>query len=968
MSFSESTRTQYLFELNEANSIEQSAHLKGGSHEDSINDSVKAREALKDNKKQEFVNEDLMDFESTLAINSQESCFNKTRNNNVAQEFDLIARKVDSTIQELNRVYKEIGYSSQEIADKKSHIFDAIQGTLVSFSDNLQREKSNIESECEWLRQQIKIILAMINDNNGEKNLSLVNRGILFENSKWFEMGYSNETFAKANNMSRKDSFYDDSPFNITATGTDNDLSFQNNFGSNVNRIPEITLAKLKYKLNSIFMDVLKEFVVSFKKLNDLNLIYLDISDTIRPLPSSNQNSLMTLLPGREEAEYHRQILGQFDIVTRHLKISFNATAFDTEKEESDNYEFIISSPQKPNKESEKRQLGDLDNEMRHSTGNAMSYLRDLNYELVRVIRSLKVTKITPETLKSIQREISICEAELIVREELMIEKIKTCLELIEILHLSDDQLVKMQKQYNILKAKEDNIDGYIDLETLKFMHINPRHFGLNDAHISVINKFTSVLQSIKDSKQRKLNNYSEKCQDLWKKFHEDPKYTESFIEANNNLTDLSLMNFKMELNRLYIKRSEYIENFITDARVQIEKLWDRMYYSTELRKRFKYFNYDLNDGEADKEVILNEHEAELLALKAEFKSKTKIYTLYDLLNDLLKDQVFLRNSSKDSSRLLSKNSCKILLNEEKLRKRIEKNMPKIIDTLKGEIIKDDEKRKMEGQPPLTVYDENFLEKVVKIETESLGSRNNRSFGNKSLQDSPNRSKNPTEKSSPIKEAGVSPSTKGVQNNALRRGMKNKNIRSSPPKHFLALKKPSVPRQRAYRNPTAIKLTNALNTSLGTEFIESTIDSPVVKSQNNSNFERFKTNRLQPLNSPLVANQFDIHGDSPLSYNAHVQMPSSPKVFPLPLGINNDNGTSNLFSSIREKQSSISEDQENVRFELSPVLLKNFKLHDRPDSSATSDKLSSLTCDSSTIVGDDYQLWRQEKIKELNDP
>ncbi|OXT09733.1 hypothetical protein B9K03_12130, partial [Rothia sp. Olga] len=38
---------------------------------------------------------------------------------------------------------------------------------------------------------------------------------------------------------------------------------------------------------------------------------------------------------------------------------------------------------------------------------------------------------------------------------------------------------------------------------------------------------------------------------------------------------------------------------------------------------------------------------------------------------NLLKDKEFLAQSSKDSSRLLSRNSHKILLNEERARKRI---------------------------------------------------------------------------------------------------------------------------------------------------------------------------------------------------------------------------------------------------------------------------------------------------------
>ena len=51
---------------------------------------------------------------------------------------------------------------------------------------------------------------------------------------------------------------------------------------------------------------------------------------------------------------------------------------------------------------------------------------------------------------------------------------------------------------------------------------------------------------------------------------------------------------------------------------------------------------------------------------------------MYEELQELLKDQQFLIESSKDSSRLLSKNSCKILLNEEKLGRESTKLYPNL--------------------------------------------------------------------------------------------------------------------------------------------------------------------------------------------------------------------------------------------------------------------------------------------------
>ena len=63
-------------------------------------------------------------------------------------------------------------------------------------------------------------------------------------------------------------------------------------------------------------------------------------------------------------------------------------------------------------------------------------------------------------------------------------------------------------------------------------------------------------------------------------KLGESDEYITNFLSKNNSLTDLSLLNFKMELNRLYIKRSEYIESFISDARTEIEKCGQDVLFS----------------------------------------------------------------------------------------------------------------------------------------------------------------------------------------------------------------------------------------------------------------------------------------------------------------------------------------------------------------------------------------------------
>ena len=111
-----------------------------------------------------------------------------------------IESNVGEALNELSSTYKTIGYSSREIASKKTEIFTAIHTTINNFAESLQREQTTIENECEWLRQQILIILAMINDQKGDKSLNLLQRGLVFANEEQYSDGYKQDILTKLSN------------------------------------------------------------------------------------------------------------------------------------------------------------------------------------------------------------------------------------------------------------------------------------------------------------------------------------------------------------------------------------------------------------------------------------------------------------------------------------------------------------------------------------------------------------------------------------------------------------------------------------------------------------------------------------------------------------------------------------------------------------------------------------------------
>ncbi|RLV85116.1 Anaphase spindle elongation protein [Meyerozyma sp. JA9] len=857
-------------------------------------------------------------------------------------KFDHIATNVNQAIADLNEIYTKIGFSTTETRIKKAEIFSAIEDTISNFSSSLMREKNNIENECEWLRQQIRIILAMINDDKGERNLRCSDRGIVFEDVKLYEQGYKEDVVDRLEYLqSRRQRFYATSPFNLTSPyipEEDNSPSITNQYEYMTKTIPQLSLLQLKSNLNRIFLQVLQSFMKPFRKLTELNLAFLDIYDTVGNIANVQDSPILKTLPNRQESEEHATLIHEFEEIMSTFKHSKHGKG-----NINDSTQFIVSSPRKNQARETQTPIS--------PSSDTIEELRDVNYKLIRVIRCLRITKMSPELFSKLQKIINSYAAAMGERKNQMSEMISKCLTLIGNLSLTEKQLQLIQKNFEtVSEIKNGNgasatSEGYFDVETLQFIQHNPTEFGLHDGHLKFVEKFVSTLERLHESKQRKKNHYLKTCTMLWERLDESEAYINDFLSSNHDLSENSLVNFKMELNRLYLKRSEYVDDFIKRARSEIEKLWNDMLYSSEMRQCFKYYDYDTETSDEDKEEVLNSHEVELSTLKQEYEARKPILQLYEQVQELAKDQQFLTESSKDSSRLLSKNSCKILLNEEKIRKKLIKNMPRLINSLKSEVIKFNDSQLSQGKKPLQAYGEDFFEMVIMLESEYVNKKSDKGRNSHS----PSRPVSYSPKRAAI---GRPSPTKGVSSRSPQRILKPTEI--SPPKRT-GIQKPTKRAPKFSRNGVInSRLTSVVNSMSSFSDMSHNLESPI--SSNSLNYISGSHmpslsrdySQLQPLNSPLKPEESCISQStvrlSPLQQSGLANRE--------PMG-QGDKLTSSPIS--RAPEATRPEGKENE----STVTGKDGEQF-------SGKRHSEVSNESSFLMSDDYQSWRDQRIRLLN--
>lgn len=912
-------------------------------------------------------------FDESIVIENTQS--------QAAEQFDLVATKVNDTIQEIKSVYSEIGYSQEEVTAKKNEIFETIRETICSFTQNLQREKTSIQNECDWLRQQIHLIFSILNEDRGERILSLTDRWLLFKDDPQLKQDIAAERskwqLAKDSHMLLpQTSQFSYSSHLMGAPGKD--LSSMNGWTE-----PNYSLLQMKSRLNYIFLEALKTFVRVFCKFTELNVAFWENIDVIVEdwTPDVNDTFLCSI-PNKAAAHAHAKLLKDFENMLGDLKLEqrLDRKAKILESE-SDNYAFIISSPRK---RSSSRQVSQNKSGRCLSFEDEMSRLRDINYSIVRTIRSLKVSKFNNVVLTNMRKAVENTEEEIRKRAAHIREKLQLCLKLADSLSLGKNDVITILKETELHNSGFNQLvsrEGQIEVETLHFILENPHELGLKDQHINFITKLLNTLQEIKRSKEQRLENLMSACARLWETLNESQEYVDTFLARNDNLTDDAIYNFENELRRLQEKRRDFIEEFIRSTREEIEKFHVLLFHTTSQRQEFKYYELDLSFTTEDKEKILTDHEEELDKLKNEYQSKHKILELYLELKLLLENQKFLIESSKNSKRLLEKNSCQTLLNEERIRKRVQKSMPRVLCALKKEIRIYNEELISKGGKAINVGDVDLFEEVLMIESDSDNLSISKSTRNRPVKEtqksvSPVKSRAPSRPISPIKQRSPQRVTK-------------------PPAHKNTISPLKTSRQKA----AISKFTNSLGASSGIPRLASRDNhsrntdfySPPLKPRDHDHFNlhssprqisnsssnssssssgKSTSSQLQPLNGLLPPDTLvynDMLSDaresstlystcsrlSPLRGDSLSNIRSSN--FNRKPVIHNDLGKENLITGTGA---------ENDNFGLSPVRFndsyKNADLH--------ISHLSTNSLANSTILGDDYQTWRYERIKELNGP
>ncbi|CAO2655341.1 Nn.00g104050.m01.CDS01 [Neocucurbitaria sp. VM-36] len=236
-----------------------------------------------------------------------------------------------------------------------------------------------------------------------------------------------------------------------------------------------------------------------------------------------------------------------------------------------------------------------------------------------------------------------------------------------------------------------------------------PEQLGLHKEDMAQLKAKKERLVEEKRGRERRLGQLRTAIEELWERLGIEQHERKQFLASNRGCGLRTINEFEDELARLNELKRQNLHLFVEEARCKLQELWDALYFSEE-----EMLDFTPAFSDVCSDALLSAHEAEIARLEALKEQRLPILEKIDRHRELIKERDELQQSSQDASRLMArgqkgeKRDPGKLLREEKMRKRIAKELPKVEADLK---------RTLEGWEdeygrPFLVHGDRYLDEL----------------------------------------------------------------------------------------------------------------------------------------------------------------------------------------------------------------------------------------------------------------
>ncbi|KAK4946834.1 Microtubule bundling protein [Elasticomyces elasticus] len=275
------------------------------------------------------------------------------------------------------------------------------------------------------------------------------------------------------------------------------------------------------------------------------------------------------------------------------------------------------------------------------------------------------------------------------------------------------EEIVRLWSELGIPQAQTDSL-------IVQHYRDSPEQLGLHQADVDRLRSRRDKLLDEKKAREKRLSDVKKNIENLWDRLGIEEADRKAFLAANRGCGLRTINEFEDELARLNELKRQNLHLFVEDARVRLQELWDSLFFSEE---EMLDFTPAFSDVYSD--ALLSAHEAEIERLTTLKEQRAPILAAVEKYKSLLADRDALAASAADATRLMlkpqkgEKRDPGKLLREEKMRKRIAKDLPKVT----ADLTKVLQKYEDEYGRPFLIHGERFLDELEEAEVKAPPAR-----------------------------------------------------------------------------------------------------------------------------------------------------------------------------------------------------------------------------------------------------
>ncbi|CAG4961871.1 unnamed protein product [Colias eurytheme] len=265
-----------------------------------------------------------------------------------------------------------------------------------------------------------------------------------------------------------------------------------------------------------------------------------------------------------------------------------------------------------------------------------------------------------------------------------------TIQELQEIPLPSEDELNKLKVHLEMLQAERDKraeifLNTQFEIkDIMDKLQIKPQNkfehavvtslsvdFRVTDMNMDRLAKLQQDLQEKYEQTNNRVLELRERLAKLWDCLEEDQIYRDNFLQAHPGCNPHTENAIKEELKRCDQIKRQKISVFVANVRTKIKLMWDNIMYSQQEREEFVHYYEDIFT-----EDTLTLHELYLDKITKFYNENKQIFDLVLTRKNLWLKMTELEARASEPGRYNNRGGQ--LLKEEKERKAIASNLPKI--------------------------------------------------------------------------------------------------------------------------------------------------------------------------------------------------------------------------------------------------------------------------------------------------